>query len=202
MVLLEILSEIPKLHHFLTQDGCADRKLTLIQKTIFIETGIHFRVIKPSFFLILAFPALITIWRNVLSLLMKNKQWSTLTSCFECTRVDTTFRYLALHDICQDMSSPMMRVLSKFHVLICDMTTPLPWQDRWYFSILEMVNSFHPTTSLCSPICSAWFSVLWWHQNHRRICCVSKPWHHSRMQNNLIRSIFVYFAIAVQGVWP
>ena len=36
-----------------------------------------------------------------------------------------------------------------------------------------MVSSFHPTTSLCSPVCSAWLSVYWWHQNHRRTCCVS-----------------------------
>ena len=41
-----------------------------------------------------------------------------------------------------------------------------------------MVSSFHPITSLCSPVCkkwcSAWLSVHWWHQNLRRIiCCVS-----------------------------
>ena len=48
MVLLEILSEVPRLHHFLTKDWCADQANT--SKTIFIETGIHFEVIKPVFF--------------------------------------------------------------------------------------------------------------------------------------------------------
>ena len=45
MVLLGILSEVPRLQHFLTKDGCADQANTHT-KTIFIETGIRSSVIK------------------------------------------------------------------------------------------------------------------------------------------------------------
>ena len=98
------------------------------------------------------------------------------------------------------MPSPMMRVLSSFHVIIWDMITPLSSQNRWNISIIQMVSSFHPYPAICSPAYSAWLSVHWWHQNHRRIEFVapySKLFHYSIMQNNLIRSVFDYFAIAV-----
>ena len=52
--------------------------------------------------------------------------------------------YIALHDICQGMSYPMMRALSTFHVIICDMTIPLSRQDRVNVSIIKMDSSFHP----------------------------------------------------------
>ena len=81
-----------------------------------------------------------------------------------------------LHCITWHMSGyviSMMRVLSTFYVIIWDMITPLSSQNRWNISIIEMVSSIHPSTSLCSPIFSAWLSVHWWHQNHRRTCCVS-----------------------------
>ena len=49
MVLLEVPSEVPRVQHFLTMDVCADQANTH-KNTLFIETGIHFRVIKPPFF--------------------------------------------------------------------------------------------------------------------------------------------------------
>ena len=56
MVLLGILSEVPRIQHFLTKDGCADQAHTH-KKTIFIEAGIRFSVIKQSFVLNISFPS-------------------------------------------------------------------------------------------------------------------------------------------------
>ena len=116
---------------------CGTSSLTPIKKAIFIETGIYFRVIKPSF-LNLSFPSF--------NHYLKKRIISINEKMHVTHGVDTTFRYIAssLHDTCQDMSSPMMRVLSTFHVITWDMTTPLSWQDRWNDSIIEIVSSFYP----------------------------------------------------------